>query len=935
MSQQILSFRSDNETGLLTAYNPVLDIILSTNGSGKYFIRGKDCSFYLALTGFGRTGNLINPDPGDIEILDNILISVHNDFSEWYINRDEGIEHGVTIMSSPEGKGNLVILHEISGNIIPLLEGRRINLSGDQGGFFTYSGLTAWDSTGKSLNVTLDLSGNTILWIVEDGNAVYPVTIDPLVEQYKILNATEKSADSNFGSSVSISGDYAIIGAPYADPNGLSNAGEAYIFYSNQGGDNNWGEVAVLRASDRSVDSFFGCSVSISGDYAVSGAYHADPGGLSSAGQAYVFYRNQGGENNWGEIATLNASDKSPVSQFGYSVSISGDEIIAGARYADPDGLSCAGQAYIFSRNHGGENNWGEVAILNASDKSANSLFGYSVSISGDNAIIGTPAADPGGLSSAGQAYTFSRNHGGENNWGEVAILNASDKSADSSFGNSVSIFGDNAIIGAYCADPAGLVNAGQAYIFSRNHGGENNWGEITILNASDKSSNSYFGNSVSIYENNAISGAHCFDSGGIADSGQAYVFYKNQGGDGNWGEIGILNASDAAAGALFGSSISLSGDYLLAGAFDADIEAMGDAGQGYIFAYMDPVFSSVTPSSGCNYNSSLPVTITGDNFFGTPVVRLKKTGEPDITATGGILSGTTQLDCTFDLSGSSPGGWDVEVVNPDGRSATKPGVFTITAPPVMDIPTSTDKVSSGNSGAIKGQNQDTGVGASMNIEAGETVSYLISKGAVYKVSVTAESDIKKLMITVRSCSDLPQEINYPLADVYEFEEVKIYYAEDSEISGGKFYFFVSKNQLSSLGYSKEDISMIHYNGETWDTLPTLYTGEDGSCYYYSSETMKFSYFAIVMSENASILPENEVIPSVTITPVLTDISESTAITAQEIKVSEIQEETGSEEFSVPGVAFITLILTGVIGAGIWGRRRRARYPDWWFEKRK
>jgi len=931
-STAIHSFGYNSLTGTWKAINPGQGIVLSTNGSGAFYMDSGYGSFNLDLKEIGRDNNLSSPSIGIIETEGCFLKSVHDGFVEWYLNNDNGIEHGIIINTSPDGSGHLIVRHTISGTLEPSIEGQSLFLSGDEGRLFSYSGLKAWDSGGRNLNASLDLSENTIIWTIDDREAEYPVYIDPLVSRYKILNASDGSPDSNFGFSVAISGDYAIIGAPYADPDGLSSAGEAYIFYRNQGGDNNWGQIAVLNASERSIDSFFGYSVSISGDYAVSGAYAADPGGLSSAGQVNVFYRNQGGDNNWGEIATLNASDKSPNSQFGYSVTISGDEIIAGARYADPGGVSNAGQAYIFSRNHGGADNWGEVAILNASDKSGGSSLGYSVSISGDNAIVGAPLANPGGIGSVGQAYIFSRNRGGADNWGEVAILNASDKSDSSQFGFSISISGDNAIVGARCADPGGVSNAGQAYIFSRNWGGADNWGEVAILNATDKGESSNFGNSVSISDSKAVSGASRSDSGGLSQAGQAYLFYKDQGGDNKWGELAVLNASDPAADALFGSSVSISADYILVGAFDAHVDGMADAGQAYLSIFSNPLFSAVNPTTGCGDNTALPAVINGDNFFGKPSVVLKKPGEPDIQATGIILSGTTRIDCIFDPGGASPGLWDLEITNPDGRTVSGAGVFTITVPPAAPTPVVS---APGSSGSQEGLNMDTGVGASQKLETGETAFYELSKGEVYKISFTVARDLKKVMITVKSRDSLMPGMDILDEPVYRYEEAKVYYADSSDISDVIFYFKVPKDWLSSGGHSKEEITMIHYDGERWNDLLTCFTGEDESYYYYSAEVPDFMLSAIAISGRAEYVLEME-----TVTTEMTRAEETgtPGITEEKTESPGFVSETppgehGGSFSSLHGIAFVSIILTGIIGAGVWSRIKRRRYPDWWFEE--
>ena len=141
--------------------------------------------------------------------------------------------------------------------------------------------------------------------------------------------------------------------------------------------------------------------MAINGDSVIVGADGKDDDSKYS-GSAYIFERDHGGANNWGQVTRLTASDASYADQFGISVTISGDTAIIGA-YRDDDGGIESGSAYIFERNHGGANSWGQVTKLGASDAGAGDRFGYSVANDGASVIVGTYA----GGDSSGSAYTF------------------------------------------------------------------------------------------------------------------------------------------------------------------------------------------------------------------------------------------------------------------------------------------------------------------------------------------------------------------------------------------------------------------------------------------------------------------------------------------------------------------------------------------------
>ena len=158
-------------------------------------------------------------------------------------------------------------------------------------------------------------------------------------QQTAKLQASDKQADDEFGGSVAISGDYAIVGACYEETGG-NYTGAAYIFEKENG---KWQETAKLQASDKEWGDYFGRSVAISGDYAIVGAEREDTGGMD-AGAAYIFEKENG---KWQETAKLQASDKEWGDYFGRSVAISGDYAIVGAEREDTGG-SEAGAAYIY-----------------------------------------------------------------------------------------------------------------------------------------------------------------------------------------------------------------------------------------------------------------------------------------------------------------------------------------------------------------------------------------------------------------------------------------------------------------------------------------------------------------------------------------------------------------------------------------------------------
>ena len=410
--------------------------------------------------------------------------------------------------------------------------------------------------------------------------------------------ASDAATGDYYGYSVSVSGDYAIVGA-FGNDDAVNMSGSAYILYRNQGGDNNWGEVKKITASDAAESDRFGLSVSISGNYAIVSAKNNNDNGLSS-GSAYIFHKDQGGADNWGEVKKITASDADASDQFGYAVSISGNYAIVSATYNQDNGYG-TGSAYIFYKDQGGADNWGEVKKITASDATLDDNFGFSVSISGSYAIVGARYNDDGG-SMSGSAYIFNKDQGGTDNWGEVKKLLASDDDANDNFGHSVSISGNYAIVGSPGNDDDG-GSSGSAYIFYKDQGSVNNWGEVKKLTASDAASSDQFGGSVSISNDNAIVGAKTNDDIG-SNSGSAYIFNINEGGANNWGETMKITASDAASSDEFGASVCISSNDIIVG-------ANGNTGYAYVFNKDAPPMQLVFTTSADGQSVYLPLNGT------------------------------------------------------------------------------------------------------------------------------------------------------------------------------------------------------------------------------------------------------------------------------------------------------------------------------------
>lgn len=416
-------------------------------------------------------------------------------------------------------------------------------------------------------------------YVYATNEAFNSVSIDLVFTQAKKLTPDDAAEFDNFGHSVAINGDTVVIGA--TDSNGkVADSGSAYIFERDVPTPGAWGQVRKIFASDGMAGDKFGDSVSISADTVVVGSRDGE-GMVPDTGTAYIFERNVFSTGAWGQVKKIFAGDGAEDDQFGISSSISGDIIVVGARF-DDDIPNSSGSAYIFYRNHPTSGPWGEVRKVVAEDAAAFDNFGASVAISGNTLVVGSFRDTHHSNPSAGSAYIFERNHGGADNWGQSKKLIASDYRVSDWFGASVAISGDTVIVGALNGDGNG-ANTGSAYIYERDYPSPGAWGQRKEIFASDGMLNEKFGISVSISGDTVVVGADFAD-----ENGAVYIFNRNEGGPDNWGQVQMITACDAKSFDGFGHSVSISGNTLVAGT-PQDNDNGSSSGSSYVFIEGDP----------------------------------------------------------------------------------------------------------------------------------------------------------------------------------------------------------------------------------------------------------------------------------------------------------------------------------------------------------
>jgi len=466
------------------------------------------------------------------------------------------------------------------------------------------------------------------LWIITIALVAETTARAVMLQQGYLKASTIASAD-NFGFTVSVSGSTMVVGAPFEDSGGF-NSGAAYVFVRTG---MNWTQQAYLKASNAGPGDQFGTSVSISGDTLVVGANREDSGAtgvngdgandsIVDSGAAYVFVRNG---TNWTQQAYLKASNPGTNDQFGFSVAVSGDTVVVGARFEDSrfpgietdNSLTDSGAAYVFTRTG---TNWSQQAYLKPLNPGMNFNFGWSVSVSSNTVVVGTPFESSTALAS-GAVYVFVRDGA---NWSQQAFLKEPATLAHDQLGASVSVWGNTLIAGAN-RESSRETNSGAACVFAR---AGTNWSVQAILKASNPGPEDQFGWFVGICMDTAVVGAKLEDSyaqgingdesdDSLPDSGAAYVFVRV---GTNWLQQAYIKPANTGSGDQFGFSVAVSSDTVVIGS-PAESSATGDpdddnafgSGAAYVFTgFAPPPRLSVTLTNG---NAQLAWPVSAADF--------------------------------------------------------------------------------------------------------------------------------------------------------------------------------------------------------------------------------------------------------------------------------------------------------------------------------
>ncbi len=600
-------------------------------------------------------------------------------FEEWYINGPEGLEQGFTI-AEPPGSGNgrpLTIALQFSGNLRPLAnpDGTSLILSDSEETRLRYTGLAARDAIGRHLRASLEVRERQVFLRVNDSGAQYPVVVDPII-QLAELTSSDAGAGDAFGTSVAISGDTIVAGAPSHAVGTNAQQGATYIFVKPANG---WANTstfsAELTASDGIAGDSFGSSVAINGDTIVVGACNLSGVCSNGPGKAYVFVKPASG---WATTSAFNgkltASDVGVGADgFGIPVSIGGDTVVIGSAQNNGTTNNGPGKAYVFVKPAAGWATMTETAMLTASDGANGDGFGLpSISNDGNTIFVGAFDATVGTNVQQGAGYIYLKPSGGWTTTSQFdAKLTASDGQPFDVFGfcqNSVCISGDGntVIAGAPQVNfsAAQTTGPGKAYVFVKPASG---WATTSDFDAELTSSDGQrlFGWSVALSNagDEAVIGAEF-------GAGSAYEYSRPASG---WATTSTFDAKlirpNGAANDALGFSVGVDAGTVVAGAPSVS-GAFAHQGAVDVFGEGNPfdisAATGVTVSSPGQSGSTAIAVSPNGGFTGT--VTLSCTPDPN----------ANESDCSF-TSGSNSG--STLQVNLNGSSANLTLNVTTTGP--------------------------------------------------------------------------------------------------------------------------------------------------------------------------------------------------------------------------------------------------------------
>ncbi|HET6373569.1 MAG TPA: integrin alpha, partial [Candidatus Polarisedimenticolia bacterium] len=594
-----------------------IEVVSRTRGEAGF-------KLMLSLTGIGRERSLRAMPHRGLSASERRAEIDRGDIVEWLINDERGLEHGFSIPAPhDDGHGPFVLTLSIDSTLLAYPEGDTSILFKDAAGkpALRYGGLQVRDAHDDAVPTRFVIRPGSISIEIEDGNAVYPLTVDPLLTS-AAWTAEGDQAGGEFGQSVATAGDVngdgysdVIVGADYYD-NGQTDEGRAFVYLGSASG---LATSPAWTAESDQVGANFGGSASTAGDVngdgfsdVIVGSINYENGQIDE-GRAYVYL---GSASGLATSPAWTAEGDQDYAWFGYSVATAGDvngdgysDVIVGAIHYI-HGPADEKRAYVYL---GSSSGLATLPAWTAQNAQFTANFGASVSTAGDingdgysDIIIGAPYYT-NDLPNEGRAYVYLGSASG------LALSSGWTAEGDQDsayFGTSVSTAGDvngdgysDVIVGAYLYDNV-QADEGRAYVYL---GSASGLASTPVWSAESDQVGAQLGISVSTAGDvngdgyaDVIIGATNFSNGQTSE-GRAYLYLGSASGP---AMNSAWTAESDQADAYLGYPVATAGDVNGDGYSDVIVAATwydnGQLNEGRAYVYLG---SADVPATTASWN--------------------------------------------------------------------------------------------------------------------------------------------------------------------------------------------------------------------------------------------------------------------------------------------------------------------------------------------
>ena len=529
----------------------------------------QDWSLALSLREVRRGSAAETVEPGTVHAEGDRVELRRDEIVEWYENDERGLEQGFDLSERPldAAEGELELLLDVEGSLeLSDVDDAAVTLTERGGdGRVSMTKLFTYDAEGRELPSRFERRGEELAIVVDDTAAVYPITIDPLVQNENAkLTVSGTVPQAKFGTSMDQASLRAVVGAP--------GSAAAYVFFLSNG---TWEIEAKLTRAGVNAGDLFGNDVTISVSNVVVGAPMYD-GAFSNSGAAFCFELNG---STWSHHQTLQTTLPETDGRYGQALDMTGSWLLVGAPREDTVATN-AGGVYIYEKTNG---DWTQRAISVPQGAGAGSLTGTAIDIEGSRYVVGTPGYVAGGVQTGAiHIYEYT---GGFPLWQKTQSLVPAN---NVDFGTSVDLVSSGYLIAGAPGSDVNGTNSGTVQMFD-----DVNGTFVAMGMKHGDAPGDEFGTSVGIHGTpfqglRAIVGAPGRDTFSGTDAGSAYVFLYDS---------GILwNLEDeiepnVASASKAGTSVQIIGSSAFIGAPD---EVVGSERTGTLLSYQ---------RSGSNWN--------------------------------------------------------------------------------------------------------------------------------------------------------------------------------------------------------------------------------------------------------------------------------------------------------------------------------------------